>query len=59
MCFTDKIKRNCIRKEDRIPDLVQPPGQIRYDGAGRHIFVVSEPKFRWFYKMILNFFIFL
>ena len=26
MCFTDKIKRNWIKKDDRVPDPVQPPG---------------------------------
>ena len=36
MCFTDKRKRNWIRKEDCLPDLVRPPGWVRYEGAGRH-----------------------
>ena len=28
MCFTDKRKRNWIRKEDCIPDLVLPSGRV-------------------------------
>ena len=30
MCFTDKRKRNWIRKEDRVPD------RVGYGGAGCH-----------------------
>ena len=29
MCFTDKRKRNWIRKEDRVHDPVRPPGRAR------------------------------
>ena len=36
MCFTNKIKMNWIRKEDRIPNRVRPPGRVWYGGAGRH-----------------------
>ena len=35
MCFTDKRKKNLIRKEDRVSDRVRPPGGVGY-GAGRH-----------------------
>ena len=27
---------------------VRPPGRVRYNNAGRHILVVSEPRFRRF-----------
>ena len=36
MCFTDKRKRNWIQKEDRVPDLVRPPGLVGYGGVSRH-----------------------
>ena len=36
MCFTDKRKRNCIRKEDRVPDRFRPLGRVGNSGAGRH-----------------------
>ena len=36
MCFTDKRKRNWIRKEDRVPNQVRHPGQVLYGGAGCH-----------------------
>ena len=36
MCFTDKRKRNCIRKGDRVPDPVQPPGQVGNDNTKGH-----------------------
>ena len=36
MCFTDKIKRNWIRKEDHVPDPGRPPGRVGYGGASRH-----------------------
>ena len=36
MCFTDKRKRNWIRKEDLVPDPVRPPGRVRYGGTSRH-----------------------
>ena len=28
MCFTDKRKRNWIRKEDRVPDYIRPLGPV-------------------------------
>ena len=50
MCFTDKRKKNCIQKEDHVPDWVG------YGSAGHHISIlVLEPKFSRFYKMILKF----
>ena len=36
MCFTNKRKRNWIRKVDRVSDPVRPPGQVKYGGAGHH-----------------------
>ena len=38
MYFTDKRKKNWIRKEDHVPDSVRPPGQVKYGDASRHIF---------------------
>ena len=38
MCFTDKIKMNWIRKENRVLDLVRPASQVGYEGTSRHIF---------------------
>ena len=52
MCSTDKRKRNWIRKDDRVPDRV---GSRRAARADTHL-VVSEPRFRRFYKMILKLF---
>ena len=36
MCFTNKRKRNWIRKEDRVPDRIRSLGQVEYGGTGRH-----------------------
>ena len=36
MCFTEKRKRNWIRKEDCVPDPVRPPGRVGYGGASCH-----------------------
>ena len=36
MCFTDKRKRNWIRKEDHVPDPVRPQSRVGYGGANRH-----------------------
>ena len=43
MCFIEERKRNWIRKEDRVPDPVRPPGWVMYWGASRHILVIIEP----------------
>ena len=42
MCFTDKTKRNWIKKEDRFPDPVRPSGWVRYKGASHHITAVTS-----------------
>ena len=36
MCFTYKRKMNCIQKEDCVPDRVQPPGWVGYNGTSHH-----------------------
>ena len=55
MCFIEKM--NCIRirkREDRITDPVCTLGRVKYWGASSSHLVVSEPRFRWFYKMIFE-----
>ena len=58
MCFTDKRKMNWIQKEDHVPDPVRPPSRVRSGTVAQAVtfLVVSEPRFRRFYKMILKLF---
>ena len=58
MCFIEK--RNCIRirkRKDCVSDPVHTFGRVGYWGASiPDILVVSEPRFRLFYKMIFEIF---
>ena len=58
MCFTDKRKKNWIRKEDRVPDPVRPPGRV---GSGQvRVFEPSQnpslasPELRFLLAKILK-----
>ena len=55
MCFIEKM--NCIRiheRDDSFLDPVRTSGQVGYWGASTLHLVVSEPRFRRFYKMIIE-----